>query len=443
MIRSVFLATVPVLMLAACNDQAGDPNDQYGSDPKLPEAREYLVPPMKVMPARGWQDGEKPVVGAGLQVQLVAKDFAHPRIVYPLPNGDILVVESNGAGGPVYRPKDWIEGKIKSLSGSGAKAGQRISLLRDQDGDGVPETRTVFIDHLNAPYGIALVGSDLYVANTDAILRFPYQEGQTQITTPGEKVADLPAQTPNHHWTKAMTASPDGSKLYVGVGSNSNITENGIGVEEGRAAIYEVDRATGLKRIYASGVRNPTGLAFEPTTGQLWAVANERDEIGPDLVPDYLTSVKEGAFYGWPYSYWGQHVDVRVQPQKPELVASAIKPDYGLGSHVAPLGLAFTQSNALPAQFQNGAFIGEHGSWNRDPVSGYKVVFVPFRDGRPDGDPVDVVTGFYTADGKTRGRPVGVALDRTGALLLADDVGNAVWRVTAGSATAAVGVPTR
>ena len=446
MIRSLFLAavaTAPILLLAACNDQAGDPNAQYGSDPKLPEAREYLVPPMKVMPARGWQDGEKPAVATGLQVQLVARDFAHPRIVYPLPNGDILVVETNGAGGPVYRPKDWIEGKIKSLSGSGAKAGQRISLLRDQDGDGVPETRTIFIDHLNAPYGIALVGNDLYVANTDAILRFPYQEGQTQITTPGEKVADLPAQTPNHHWTKAMTASPDGTKLYVGVGSNSNITENGIGVEEGRAAIFEVDRATGLKRIYASGVRNPTGLAFEPTTGQLWAVANERDEIGPDLVPDYLTSIKEGGFYGWPYSYWGQHVDVRVQPQKPELVASAINPDYGLGSHVAPLSLAFTQSNALPAQFQNGAFIGEHGSWNRDPVSGYKVVFVPFRDGRPSGDPVDVVTGFYTNDGKTRGRPVGVALDRTGALLVADDVGNAVWRVTAGAATAAAGVPTR
>ena len=435
------VAVAPALLLAACNDQAGDPRTQYGGDPKLPEAKQYLVPPMKVMPARGWQDGEAPTVAAGLRVQLVANGFEHPRIVYPLPNGDILVVETNGAGGPVYRPKDWIQGMIKGLSGSGGKAGQRITLLRDKDGDGVPETRSVFIDHLNAPYGIALVGSDLYVANTDAILRFPYKAGDTQIATAGEKLTDLPAQTPNHHWTKAMTASPDGSKLYVGVGSNSNITENGIGAEEGRAAIWEVDRSTGLKRIYAAGVRNPTGLAFEPTTGQLWAVANERDEIGPDLVPDYLTSVKEDGFYGWPYSYWGQHLDSRIQPQRPDLVEKAIKPDYALGSHVAPLSLAFTQANALPPQFQNGAFIGEHGSWNRDPVSGYKVVFVPFKDGRPSGDPVDVVTGFYTNDGKTRGRPVGVALDKTGALLVADDVGNAVWRVTAGSASASAAVP--
>jgi glucose/arabinose dehydrogenase len=391
---------------------------------------------MKVMPARIWQPGEMPTVPAGLSIQALGTGFLHPRIVYPLPNGDVLVVESNGSGGPLYRAKDYIAGKIKGLAGTGASAGQRISLLRDADGDGVAETRTVFIDHLNAPYGVALVGNDLYVANTDAILRFPYTPGATQITTPGVKVTDLPAQSPNHHWTKAMTASPDGSKLYVGVGSNSNITENGIGVEEGRAAIWEVDRATGMKRIYAGGVRNPTGLAFEPTTGKLWAVANERDEIGPDLVPDYLTSVQENGFYGWPYSYWGQHIDVRVQPQRPDLVEKTIRPDYGLGSHMAPLGMAFTQGTNVPAQYQSGVFIGEHGSWDRDPPVGYKVVYVPFQDGRPSGPPQDVVTGFVSDDAKTRGRPVGVAIDHTGALLVADDVGNTVWRVTAASGAA-------
>ncbi|PSC03550.1 L-sorbosone dehydrogenase [Alsobacter soli] len=436
------LVLASVLALAACNEDAGDPSSQYGGDPKLPEPHQYLLPPMKVMPAVGWKSGETPTVAAGLQIKAFAADFLHPRIVYPLPNGDVLVVESNGKGGPVYRPKDFIEGKIKGLAGSGAPAGQRISLLRDQDGDGVPEVRTIFIDHLNSPYGVVLVGSDLYVANTDAILRFPYTPGATQITQPGDKLTDLPAQSPNHHWTKAMTASPDGSKLYVGVGSNSNITENGIGAEQDRAAIWEVDRATGMKRMYAGGVRNPTGLAFEPTTGKLWAIANERDEIGPDLAPDYLTSVQENGFYGWPYSYWGQHVDIRVQPQRPEPVAKAIKPDYGLGSHVAPLGMAFTQANSLPTQFHNGVFIGEHGSWDRNPVSGYKVVFVPFQDGRPSGPPQDVVTGFFAND-KTRGRPVGVAIDKTGALLVADDVGNTVWRVTAAQAKSAAVAPQR
>jgi glucose/arabinose dehydrogenase len=430
------LVLASALSLAACQEKAADPRTQYGGDPKLPEPQQYLVPPMKVMPARGWNAGEAPVVPAGLHVQAFATGFMHPRIVYPLPNGDVLVVESNGPSAPVYRPKDFIEGKIKALAGSGAPAGQRISLLRDADGDGVPEVRTVFIDHLNAPYGVVLVGNDLYVANTDAILRFPYTPGETQITAPGVKLTDLPAQTPNHHWTKALTASPDGSKLYVGVGSNSNITENGIGAEEGRAAIWEVDRASGLKRIYASGVRNPTGLAFEPTTGKLWAIANERDEIGADLVPDYLTSVQDGGFYGWPYSYWGQHLDARVQPQRPDLVARALRPDYGLGSHVAPLGLVFSQATSLPPQYRSGVFIGEHGSWDRDPPVGYKVVFVPFSDGRPSGPPQDVVTGFVSDDAKTRGRPVGVAIDKSGALLVADDVGNAVWRVTAASASA-------
>jgi glucose/arabinose dehydrogenase len=422
------------LTLAGCNEGAGDPSAQYGADPKLPEPQQYLLPPMKVMPARGWKEGELPIVPTGLHVEALATGFEHPRIVYTLPNGDILVVEANGPKGPVYRPKDYIEGKIKGLSGSGAKGGNRITLLRDTNGDGIPDLRTVFIDHLNSPYGIVLVGNDLYVANTDAIMRFPYSEGETQITAPGVKLADLPAQSPDHHWTKSLTASPDGTKLYAGVGSNSNITENGIGVEEGRAAIWEVDRATGMKRIYASGVRNPTGLAFEPTTNKLWAIANERDEIGPDLVPDYLTSVKENGFYGWPYSYYGQHVDERVQPQRPDLVAEAIPPDYALGSHMAPLGMVFTQATSLPAQYRSGVFIGEHGSWDRDPPVGYKVVYVPFSDGRPSGPPQDVVTGFVSDDAKTRGRPVGVAFDKTGALLVADDVGNAVWRVTASDA---------
>jgi glucose/arabinose dehydrogenase len=445
MIRPLFqgsLVAASLLALAACNEKAGDPSEQFGANPTLPDPHQYLLPPMKVMPARGWTSGEMPIVPAGMRVQAFATGFLHPRIVYPLPNGDVLVVESNSTGGPMYRAKDYIGGKIKGLAGTGAPAGQRISLLRDADGDGVPELRTVFIDHLNSPYGIALVGNDLYVANTDAILRFPYTPGQTQITTPGVKVTDLPAQSPNHHWTKSMTASPDGTKLYVGVGSNSNITENGIGAEQDRAAIFEIDRVTGAKRPYAEGVRNPTGLAFEPTTGKLWAIANERDEIGPDLVPDYLTSVQENGFYGWPYSYWGQHIDIRVQPQRPDLVAKAIPPDFALGSHMAPLGMAFTQSTNVPAQYSSGVFIGEHGSWDRDPPVGYKVVYVPFENGRPSGPPQDVVTGFISDDAKTRGRPVGVAIDRSGALLVADDVGNTVWRVTASPKQASF-APTR
>ena len=446
MIRTTIGATLllaTALSLAGCNEKAGDPSAQYGADPKLPNPQAYLLPPMKVMPARPWAAGEMPIVPAGLRVQAFAAGLLHPRIVYSLPNGDVLVVESNGPKGPVYRLKDYIGGKIKGLAGTGAPGGNRITLLRDENGDGVPDVRTVLVDHLNSPYGVVLVGNDLYVANTDAIIRFPYVPGQTQITAPGVKLTDLPAQSPNHHWTKSLTASPDGTKLYVGVGSNSNITENGIGAEEGRAAIWEVDRATGLKRIYAGGVRNPTGLAFEPNSGKLWAIANERDEIGPDLVPDYLTSVQENGFYGWPYSYWGQHVDDRVQPQRPDLVAQAIRPDYGLGSHMAPLGLVFTKGTSLPAQYRSGVFIGEHGSWDRDPPVGYKVVYIPFQDGRPSGPPQDVVTGFISDDAKTRGRPVGVTLDRAGALLVADDVGNTIWRVTsAGPANQASTAPT-
>jgi glucose/arabinose dehydrogenase len=419
------------LMLGACGEKVADPSTQYGAHPDLPAPQQYILPPMRVAPSAGWGKDQTPVVPAGMQVRALATGFEHPRIVYPLPNGDVLVVETNGPKAPVYRPKDYVEGKVKALAGSAAHGGNRITLLRGANGDGAPQLRTVFIDHLNSPFGVVLVGNELYVADTDALLRFPYTPGETHITAPGVKVTDLPAGAINHHWTKSLTASPDGSKLYVGVGSNSNITENGIAVETDRAAIWEVDPATGLKRQFANGLRNPTGVAFEPQTGKLWAVVNERDEIGPNLVPDYLTSVKDGAFYGWPYSYFGQHVDIRAQPQRPDLVAKAIAPDYALSSHVAPLGLVFSQGTSLPAAYRSGVFVSEHGSWDRNPLNGYKVVYVPFSGGRPAGPPQDVVTGFLTPDGKSKGRPVGVALDRTGALLIADDVGNVVWRVSA------------
>jgi glucose/arabinose dehydrogenase len=431
-------ALLAIVALSACSGKGGDPMKQYGPDPYLPEPRQYLLPPMSVPKAVGWKPGETPTVPAGLRIQAMATGLMHPRIVYPLPNGDVLVVESNSPGTKPFRPKDYIQGKVKGRAGAAAKGGNRITLLRDSNGDGVSELKTVLVDHLHSPYGVAWVAGTLYVANTDAIVAFPFTPGQTRITAPGVKLADLPAGPINHHWTKSLVASADGSKLYVGVGSNSNITENGMDAEEGRAAIYEVDRATGAKRIYATGVRNPTNLAIQPGTGQLFAIANERDEIGPDLVPDYLSAIKDGGFYGWPYSYWGQHVDVRVHPQRPDLVARAIKPDYGLSSHVAALGLAFSQGETLSPRFANGAFVGEHGSWDRSPLNGYQVIFVPFANGRPGGMPIPVVTGFLAPDHRTvRGRPVGVALDRTGALIVADDVGNIVWRVSSAGAPAA------
>jgi glucose/arabinose dehydrogenase len=420
------------LLGSATGHDIASPSTQYGAHPVLPAPHQYLVPPMRVPPGVGWAEGKTPVVPAGLQVQAFATGFEHPRMVYSLPNGDVLVVESNGPAAPVYRPKDYVEGKVKALAGSAAPGGNRIILLRDSAGAGTPDVRTVFIDHLNAPFGVVLVGNDLYVADTDAILRFSYTPGETRITSPGVKLTDLPAGPIDHHWTKSLAASPDGSKLFVGVGSNSNITENGMAVEEGRATIWEVDRRTGFKRIYASGLRNPTGVAFEPQSGKLWAIVNERDEIGPNLVPDYLTSVREGGFYGWPYSYFGQHVDIRAEPQRPDLVAKAIVPDYALSSHVAPLGIAFSQASSLAARYRGGVFIAEHGSWDRSPLNGYKVVYVPFQAGRPSGPPQDIVTGFLTPDQrKSQGRPVGLAFDAKGALLIADDVGNAVWRVSA------------
>lgn len=427
--------------IAGCSEQSFDASTQIGPNPNLPEAQQYLFPPIHIASVIGWKNGAKPAVAQGLKIEALATGLQHPRSLYVLPNGDVLIVESKAPPfGSIRRPKDMVMHWVESMSTSGGDTGpsNRITLVR-MNSDGSPASQSVFLDHLFSPFGVALVGNNLYVANTDAIVRYPYTEGDTKITAQGTTLTPLPGGPIDHHWTKSLVASRDGTKLYVGVGSNSNITENGIQAEENRAAIWEVDRASGAWRIFASGLRNPNGLSFEPTSGALWTVVNERDELGPNLVPDYLTSVKEGAFYGWPYSYYGQHVDPRVQPQRPDLVAKAIKPDYALSSHVAPLGLAFNTGNSLPAGYAGGAFIGEHGSWNRRDFHGYKVVFVPFADGRPSGKTQDVVTGFVDADNKARGRPVGVAIDKNGALLIADDVGNTVWRVSAGSANTAQG----
>jgi glucose/arabinose dehydrogenase len=387
---------------------------------------------VQIAPAKGWPAGVTPKAAPGTQVAAFATGLQHPRWMYVLPNGDVLVAETNAP----KRPEEGkgIRGRVmasyQKKAGAGGPSANRITLFRDADGDGVPEGRHVFLEGLNSPFGMALVGNDFYVANTDAIVRFPYQPGQTRINAPGTKVVELPAGPRNHHWTKNLMASRDGTKLYVTTGSNSNVAEHGMAEEEGRAAIWEIDLASGRKRLFATGLRNPNGLAWEPSTGVLWTVANERDELGDDLVPDYLTSVVDGAFYGWPYSYYGQHVDERVKPPRPELVAKARAPDYGLGSHVAALGLTWSEGAKLPPPFSGGMFIGEHGSWNRSAPSGYKVVFVPFANGRPNGLPIDVLTGFLGPEGEARGRPVGVAIDARGGLLVADDVGNTIWRVT-------------
>lgn len=420
--------------LAACGESSSlQVSDGTGPSPKLPEPNKTLIPTVNIAPAIGWPQGAKPVAAAGTQVAAFAEGLDHPRWLYVLPNGDVLVAETNAPPKPDDSKgiRGWVMGKVMGRAGAGVPSPNRITLLRDKDHDGVAETRTVFLDNLNSPFGMALVGNDLYVADTDRLVRFPYQEGDTRISAQPTKVVDLPGGTLNHHWTKNVIASKDGSKLYVTVGSNSNVGENGLDQEEGRAAIWEVDRATGQQRIFASGLRNPNGMAWEPQSGQLWTAVNERDEIGSDLVPDYITSVKDGAFYGWPFSYYGQHVDVRVTPQNPELVAKAIAPDYAVGPHTASLGLAFAEGSKLPTPFTQGAFIGQHGSWNRKPHSGYKVIFVPFANGKPTGQPVDVLTGFLSADEKAMGRPVGVVIDKQGDLLVADDVGNKVWRVSA------------
>jgi len=438
---ALLAGTVLAASLAACGDTAIlSPEQGMGKSPTLPAPNQSLIPTLHIAPAKGWPEGTMPTTSvAGLSVTPLATGLDHPRWVLVLPNGDVLVAESQAppkgegapSGGVFGAIRGWVMKTVMGKAGSGKRpSANRITLLRDADGDGKAETRNVFLQNLNSPFGMALVGNELYVANADAVVRFPYEAGQTSITAAGTKLVDLPGGPINHHWTKNLIASADGSKLYVTVGSNSNVGENGMQAEEGRAAIWEVDRASGSHRIFASGLRNPNGLGWAPGTGALWTVVNERDEIGSDLVPDYLTSVKDGAFYGWPYSYYGQHVDERVQPPRPDLVAKAVVPDYALGSHVAPLGLAFAQGPALAPQLASGAFVGEHGSWNRKPRSGYKVVFVPFAaDGQPSGLPIDVLTGFVSPDGDAYGRPVGVAMDARGGLLVADDVGNAIWRV--------------
>lgn len=424
-------------VLTACGETAKLPfSAGVGHNPTLPPPNKTLIPTVNIAPAKGWPKGDKPLAAKGMSISAFATELDHPRWIYVLPNGDVLVAETNAPPKPQDSTgiKGWFMKRVMKKAGAGGPSANRITLLRDSNGDGAVETRTIFLKGLNSPFGMALIGNHFYVADTDAVLRFPYTQGETQITAPGVKVVDLPAGPLNHHWTKNLIASRDGSKLYVTVGSNSNVGENGIDKEHDRAAIWEVDLKTGQHRIFASGLRNPNGLAWEPHSGALWTVVNERDGLGSDLVPDYLTSVTDGGFYGWPYSYYGSHIDPRVEPQRPDLVAKALIPDYALGSHVAALGLAFSKDNALPARFKNGMFIGEHGSWNRKPLSGYKVVFVPFNGAIPTGDPIDVLTGFVNTNGDALGRPVGVAFDKHGALLVADDVGNTIWRVTASTA---------
>lgn len=420
--------------LAACGTAARLPvSAGMGPEPVLPAPQRSLLPTVNVVTATGWSGHAKPVAAEGTAVDAFARGLDHPRWLYVLPNGDVLVAETNAPPRPRYARgiRGWFFRRYQKKAGGAVPSANRLTLLRDADGNGVAETRSVLLSGLNSPFGMVLIGDVLYVANSDAIVRVPYTPGQTRIATPPVKVVDLPAGAINQHWTKSLVASPDGSKLYVGVGSASNVAEHGMKEEEGRAAIWEVDRETGRHRVFASGLRNPVGMAWEPESGALWAAVNERDELGSDLVPDYMTAVREGGFYGWPYSYFGSHVDPRVKPQRPDLVAQAIVPDYALGAHTAALGLVHSRGTSLPARFKSGMFIGLHGSWNRKPRSGYKVMFVPFSGGKPSGAPIDVLTGFVTENGDAMGRPVGVAVDNQGALLVADDVGNIVWRVRA------------
>lgn len=426
-------------VLTACGESANLPFQAgVGPTPQLPEPSTSLIPTLKVSKAVGWPAQVQPTAPDGFTVTALADNLDHPRWVYTLPNGDVLVAESNhppmpagatdGGSGVLAWARSTAMGIVMSRVGADAPSANRITLLRDADHDGHAEVRSEFLSGLTSPFGMALVGNELYIGNADAVVKVPYTQGQTHIDATPVKVTDLPAGI-NHHWTKNLLANPEGTRLYITVGSNSNVGENGLDAEEGRAAIWELNLASGAKRLFASGLRNPNGLAWKPGSTQLWTVVNERDEIGSDLVPDYLTSVQDGAFYGWPWSYYGGHVDVRVQPPRPDKVAEAIAPDYALGTHVAPLGLTFSAARGMPAAFANGVFIGEHGSWNRNPQAGYKVVFIAFKDGQPSGPPVDFLTGFLNAAGEAQGRPVGVTLDGQGALLVADDVGNTVWRV--------------
>ncbi|HEX4293573.1 MAG TPA: sorbosone dehydrogenase family protein [Rhizomicrobium sp.] len=431
-LKHIFAGSTSMLILVACGNNAALPTSaQYGASPELPAQHQEFIPTQKTPSTVGWKNGETPKPASGLKVNAFATGLKHPRWLYVLPNGDVLVAESDhgtqaadtmGYGG-------WVESLVRRIEGQFTESANRITLLRDADGDGVAETRTVLISGLNAPFGMTLVGDTLYVADTDALLAFPYRKGETHIAEAGRKITDLPAGDIDHHWTKNVIASKDGSKLYVSIGSNSNAGENGLAAEQGRADIWEVDLRTGSHRVFASGLRNPNGMGWAPD-GALWTAVNERDELGGDLVPDYMTSVKDGGFYGWPYSYYGQNIDLRVSPQNPAMVAKAIVPDYALGAHTASLGLAFADGAKLGSFYTSGVFIGQHGSWNRKPVSGYRVVFITFADGHPSGQPTEVLTGFLNGDGDVRGRPVDVAIGATGTLLVTDDAGNVVWRVS-------------
>jgi glucose/arabinose dehydrogenase len=429
----LILGSVVLISLPACADMASLPVEAgTGPHPTLPPPNPSMIPTVHIAPAKGWPAGSKPIAAAGLAVSAYASGLDHPRWLYSLPNGDVLVAETNAPPKPEDSKgiRGFVMKFIMKRAGAATPSANRITLLRGIDANGAAKERFVFLQGLNSPFGMALVGHDFYVADTDAVLRFPYQTGQTSITAPGVKLLDLPAGPINHHWTKNLIASQDGTRLYVTVGSNSNVAENGIAAETNRAAILEVERASGRSRVFASGLRNPNGLAWEPHGGALWTTVNERDELGSDLVPDYMTAVKDGGFYGWPYSYYGQHVDSRVEPPRPDLVARALVPDYALGPHTASLGLAIYDKKLLPPQYAGGAFVGQHGSWNRKPRSGYKVIFVPFANGKPAGPPQDILTGFLSPQGDAYGRPVGVAVDQAGAVLVADDVGNTVWRIT-------------
>ncbi|SAL68024.1 PQQ-dependent sugar dehydrogenase [Caballeronia humi] len=431
-IRFYWLSTSLICAISGCSVgpvASGDPG--FGPHPELPSVRTSLIPTMNIAPVTPRDPSTTPSSPVGFEVHAFATGLNHPRWLYTLPNGDVLVAESDAPaehdeGGGI---KGWVRKQVMKRAGAGVPSPNRIILLRDTNGDGLADSRTAFLTGLHSPFGMALVGDQLYVADTNALMRFPYTTGETRINSSGTKVLDLPAGPINHHWTKNILASRDGKHLYITIGSNSNAAENGIEAEKDRACILELDLRTGRSRVFASGLRNPNGMSWQPQSGELWTVVNERDDLGNNLVPDYMTAVKEGAFYGFPYSFYGQHVDSRVKPQQPDLVAKAIPPDYALGNHTASLGLAFYNDKLFPAHYWGGAFVGQHGSWNRKPQSGYKVIFVPFASGRPSGPPEDILTGFLTADGHAVGRPVGVAVDRKGALLVSDDVGNAVWRV--------------
>ncbi|NQE63782.1 sorbosone dehydrogenase family protein [Caulobacter sp. RHG1] len=433
--REILIIGGAVAALGACSQAPLETSKiGYGANPELPAPTKTLIPTVSVSEVVGWPAGVTPKAPAGFKVQPFASGLDHPRWMLVLPNGDVLVAESNKPPKKEEKPsiRGFFQKMLMSKAGAEVKSANRISLLRDADGDGVAEMKTPFLTNLMSPFGMALVGDTLYVANADAIVAFPYQEGATQITAAPRKVADLPGGPINHHWTKNIIASPDGTKLYATVGSNSNVGENGMDNEVDRAAILEVDLATGAKRLFAGGLRNPNGMGWNPANGELWTAVNERDELGNDLVPDYMTSVREGGFYGWPYSYFGKTVDKRIKDadKRPDLVERAIVPDYALGAHTASLGLTFYTGASFPAAYNGGIFVGQHGSWNRKPQVGYKVIFVPFAGGKPAGQPQDFLTGFLDKDGKAQGRPVGVNVDKSGALLVADDVGNVVWRVS-------------